>query len=231
MLDRPPSEKKGNHMADTFGNTSTPGAGAEPIVPLGGASSPASLVGAGSGDMASTTGTMGSTGNIEGGSTSGGHTSEARSRFSAALEEAKAGAVALSAEAKERASAYRDQAKERASAYRDQAKTTGGTWSTDAKSKAGDLAYEGKVRASDALSSLSRLVSDNAATVDEKLGSQYGDYVRSAAKTLQDGSDRLNQKSIEELGEDAREFVRSSPGTAVGLAALAGFMFARVLRK
>jgi hypothetical protein len=32
------------------------------------------------------------------------------------------------------------------------------------------------------------------------------------------------------LGNDAREFVRKSPGTAVGLAALAGFLFARLFR-
>jgi len=225
-------------MADTFGNNSTPGAGAEPIVPLGGPSSPATTTGLGSGNMASTTGmtsAMDSSatnqGFADGGSSAGGRTAEARSRFSAALDEARAGAAALGAEAKERASAYRDQAKERATSYRDQAKTTGGSLSTDAKSKAGDLAYEGKAKASEALSSLSRLVAENASTVDDKLGAKYGDYVRTASKSLQDGADRLNQRSVDELGEDARAFVRTSPGTAVGLAAIAGYMFARVLRK
>jgi len=204
-------------MADTFGTNSTPGAGADPIVPPGGVSSPAGNPTIGSGAASSALDSSGTTGGADAG---GGHTSEARSRFSAALEEAKAGAAALGAEAKERASAYRDQAK-----------TTSGTWSTDARSKAGDLAYEGKAKASDALSGLSRLVADNAATVDDKLGVKYGDYVRSASKSLQDGADRLNARSVEELGEDARQFVRGSPGTAVGLAALAGFLFARVLRK
>ena len=205
-------------MADTFGNNSTPGAGAEPTIPPGGVSNPSPVTGAGAASSAMESG--GTAGNANAGGSSGGHTSEARSRFSAALEEAKAGAAALGAEARERATAYRDQAK-----------TTSGSWSTDAKSKAGDLAHEGKAKARDALSNLSRLVADNASTIDEKLGSTYGDYVRSAAKTLQDGADRLNEKSVEELGEDAREFVRSSPGTAVGIAALAGFLFARVLRK
>ena len=41
----------------------------------------------------------------------------------------------------------------------------------------------------------------------------------------------LDQKSVEELGEDAREFVRKSPAAAVGLAALAGFLLARLLRR
>jgi len=211
-------------MADTTGNSSTPGAGADPIVPLGGVSSPSEGAGASAGNMASTISSMNSTGSdagtTDGAGASGGHTSEARSRFSAALEEAKAGAAALGAEAKERAGAYREQAK-----------STGGTWSADAKGKASELAYEGKAKASEALSGLSRLVAENAGTVDEKLGAKYGDYARSASKSLQDGADRLNQKSVEELGGDAREFVRSSPGTAVGLAALAGFLFARILRK
>ena len=41
----------------------------------------------------------------------------------------------------------------------------------------------------------------------------------------------LDQKSVEQIGEDAREFVRKSPATAVGLAALAGFLLARLLRR
>jgi len=186
-------------MADNIGNPSTPGAGAETIPPVN-PSVPETVTADGAG--------------------SGEHTSEARSRFTAALEEAKAGAAALGAEARERASTYRDQAK-----------STGGTWSTDARNKAGELASEGKAKASDALTSLSRLVGENAPTVEEKLGPKYGEYVRSASKSLNDGAEYLNQKSVDELGEDARQFVRNSPGTAVGLAALAGFLFARILRK
>jgi len=213
--DQPTMRKKGKHMADTYGNASTPGAGAE-TVPTENPSSPGTFAAT----IDPTETTRSGAGTTDTASSTGGHTSEARSRFSAALEEAKAGAAALGAEAKERASSYRDQAK-----------STGGTWSTDAKGKAGDLAYEGKAKASDALSSLSRLVADNAGTVEEKLGAKYGDYVRTASQSLQDGADKLNQKSIEELGEDARAFVRSSPGAAVGLAALTGFLFARILRK
>ena len=38
----------------------------------------------------------------------------------------------------------------------------------------------------------------------------------------------LEAKDFDELGEDARAFVRKSPGLAVGLAAVAGFMLARL---
>ena len=77
---------------------------------------------------------------------------------------------------------------------------------------------------------LGRAVFDTAPTVDDKLGAKYGDYARTASKSLQDASSRLDAKSVEELGEDAREFVRKSPGLAVGIAAVGGFLLARLFR-
>ena len=145
---------------------------------------------------------------------------EAKSRFNAALEEARAGAAALGAEARERVGGYAGQAR-----------TRSGDWASDAKTKAGELAVQGKGKASEALTGLSRMVNDNAPTIDEKVGKQYGDYARSASRKLQETAQALDQKSVEELGEDAREFVRKSPAAAVGLAALAGFLLARILRR
>lgn len=145
---------------------------------------------------------------------------EAKSRFNAALEEARAGAALLGAEAKERAEGYRAQAKSK-----------GDDWTATAKTKASELAVDGKAKASEALTSLGKIVGDNAATIDDKLGPQYGDYARTASKSLQNTAAKLEQKSVEELGEDAREFVRKSPATAVGLAALAGFVLARIFRR
>jgi ElaB/YqjD/DUF883 family membrane-anchored ribosome-binding protein len=145
---------------------------------------------------------------------------EAKSRFNAALEEARAGASLLGAEARERANAYGTQARTRSD-----------DWTAEARTRATELAYEGKAKASEALTSLSRLVNDNAATIDEKLGAQYGDYARTASQRLQTTAARLEQKSVGELGEDAREMVRKSPAAAVGLAALAGFLLARLFRR
>ena len=145
---------------------------------------------------------------------------EAKSRFNAALEEARAGAALLGAEARERASAYGVQARER-----------GDDWTAEAKTKATELAYEGKAKASEAISSLGRVIGENASTLDERFGTQYGDYARSASRTLESTSAKLEQKSVEQLGEDAREFVRKSPAAAVGLAALAGFLLARLFRR
>lgn len=145
---------------------------------------------------------------------------EAKSRFNAALEEARAGATLLG-----------EDARERAQVYRTQAKSKGDDWASEAKTKAGELAVEGKARASDALNSLGRVVDENAGVIDEKLGPKYGDYARSASKSLQNTAAKLDQKSVEELGEDARELVRKSPAAAVGLAALAGFLLARLFRR
>ena len=145
---------------------------------------------------------------------------EAKSRFNAALEEARAGAAALGAEARERVGAYGSQARTRSD-------NLAGT----AKTKAVELARDGKTKASEALTGLSRVVEENAPTIDENLGAQYGDYARTASRKLQETAQRLDQKSVEELGDDAREFVRKSPGTAVGLAALAGFLLARLFRR
>lgn len=153
-------------------------------------------------------------------------TSEAKTRFSAALDEAKAGAAALKAEAATRAGTYRQQAKGKSSDLMSDAKGYG----EDAKVKAADLAREGKAKASEAISSLSKMVSDNAGTIDEKLGPKYGDYARTASRNMQEAADTLNAKSVEELSEDARAAVRKSPGAAVGIAAVTGFMIARLFR-
>lgn len=162
---------------------------------------------------------------------------EAKTRFNAALEEAKAGAAALKAEAANRATAYRDQAKGKstdligdAREYSAEAKAKASELAAEAKVKAADLAHEGKIRASEAMSSLGKIVSENAGAIDEKLGAKYGDYARTASRSLQETAAKLDAKSVDELSEDAREAVRKSPAAAVGIAAVIGFFFARLFR-
>jgi len=150
----------------------------------------------------------------------------AKARFTRALEEAKAGAQQLGKEAQERADLYREKLT-----------STSGDWVNEAKAKTGqakdvavDLANEGKTRASGAIASLGKLVEDNAALVDEKVGVKYGDYARKAAASMQSAATTLDEKDLAELGEDAKEFVRKSPGLAIGIAAVAGFMVARMFK-
>lgn len=143
----------------------------------------------------------------------------AKERFAKAIEEAKAGAQALGKEAQERADLYRDKLT-----------SQGGEWTTQAKEKATGYAIEGKTRASEGIAALGKLVSDNAGLIDEKVGPKYGDYARTAAQSLQDVSTKLDAKSLDELADEAKEFVRQSPGLAVGIAAVGGFLLARLLK-
>ncbi len=151
---------------------------------------------------------------------------EPKTRFNAALEEAKAGAAALRAEAETRAEAVREQAANKGDEFVSEARAYG----DKAIGKAGELAVEGKAAASDAIASLGKVVADTAPQIDEKLGEQYGDYARKASRGLTEVSAKLETKSLDELGDDAREFVRKSPATAVGIAAVFGFLVARLFR-
>ena len=173
-----------------------------------------------------TTSTATRTGTALGTTSSGStHRDEAKSRFNAAVQEAKAGAAALKAEASERAGIYRDQAKAKRGALASDAKSYG----DEARLKGKDLAIQGKGKLAEGINALSRTVSDNAHVVDENLGAKYGDYARSASKTLADTATKLDQKSVEELAEDGRAMVRKSPGMAIGIAAAVGFMLSRLL--
>lgn len=149
----------------------------------------------------------------------------AKGRFSKAIEEAKAGAEALRGEAMEKGAAYKAKVGGTATDWMEEAKVYAG----QAKEKGAALAVEGKTRASDALSTLGKTISDNAGTIDEKLGVQYGDYARTAARSIQETAAKLEAKDLNELGDDVKEFVRKSPGVAIGIAAVAGFAIARML--
>lgn len=148
------------------------------------------------------------------------------SHFAKAIEEAKAGAQALGKEAQERAGAYREKLHERASGWSEEAKERG----EDVKARAFQFATEGKAKASEAIASVGKLVEENSGLIDEKIGSKYGDYARGAARTIQDTAARLDAKDLNELGEDAKEFVREKPALALGMAAAAGYMLARLFR-
>lgn len=151
---------------------------------------------------------------------------EVRDRFGKAIEEAKAGAQAVRDEALARAGEYRDKLKGTGTDWIDEAKNYG----DQAKERATDLAVEGKAKTTEALRGLSKIVSDNAGVIDEKLGLKYGDYARGAAQSIDGAASKLDSKDLAELTEDAREFVRKSPGVAIGIAAVAGFMLSRLFK-
>lgn len=160
------------------------------------------------------------------GANSEGGAQAARNHFSKAVEEALAGARALGEEAQSRAGEYRGKLSEKKDGLTGDAKAR----SDEYKEKAFGFAADGKTKASSALASLGQLITDNAGTLDEKVGVKYGDYARNAAKSVQDAAARLDEKSIDELGDDAAEFVRTSPALALGLAAAAGYLIGRAFK-
>lgn len=158
------------------------------------------------------------------------NTAEAKAHFSKALDEAKAGAGALGKEAKERGGVYREKVSGAIAAKRADLTDDAKALTREARDKAASLANDGKARASDALTGLGNIVADKAPVIDEHLGEKYGDYARTAARTIQETAAKIEAKDLAELGDDARAFVRRSPGLAIGMAAVAGFMLARLFR-
>ncbi len=151
----------------------------------------------------------------------------AKGHFAKAVEEAKAGAQALGKEAQDRAGEVR----EKLNRQKDDFSAKGRERSSEAKDMAYEYAIQGKAKATEGMQKFGKLVEDNAAMIDEKLGVQYGNYARSAAATISDTASRFDEKSLEQVGEDVRNFVREKPALAVGIAAGVGYMFARLFRR
>jgi ElaB/YqjD/DUF883 family membrane-anchored ribosome-binding protein len=105
-----------------------------------------------------------------------------------------------------------------------------GTFAKNAGDKAREYANTGKDKASDALGGLSGLINDLAKTVDEKIGTQYGDYTRKAAGVANSAADTLKEKSVDDIVEDTRNFVHEKPMVALGAAAAVGFVLTRLFR-
>jgi ElaB/YqjD/DUF883 family membrane-anchored ribosome-binding protein len=104
------------------------------------------------------------------------------------------------------------------------------SFAKNAGDKAREYATTGKDKASDALGGLSGLFNDLAKTVDEKIGTQYGDYTRKAADVVDSAAGTLKSKSIDDIADDTRNFVREKPMVALGAAAAVGFVLTRLFR-
>lgn len=151
---------------------------------------------------------------------------DAKAKFTKALEDARTSAMAFGKDAQGKAEAYREKLTASGGEWVEEAKVM----SSQAKERAAELAVEGKTKASDAIANIGKLVADNAGQIDEKLGVKYGDYARTAARTMQETAAKIEAKDLNELGDDAKEFVRKSPGLAIGIAAVGGFLLARLFK-
>lgn len=105
-----------------------------------------------------------------------------------------------------------------------------GTLRDQAADKARSFADDGKNRATGMLDDLGAVIDEAARSVDERLGSDYGEYAHRAAKAVESLSQNLRDKSIEDLLDDTRSIVRKSPGVAIGTAAVLGFALIRLVK-
>ena len=92
------------------------------------------------------------------------------------------------------------------------------------------FADDGKGRVTGLLENVSEVINDAARSVDERLGEDYGEYAHRAAGAVADFAGRIRDRSVDDIVDDARDFVRKSPAVAVGLAAVAGFALIRVIK-
>ena len=101
---------------------------------------------------------------------------------------------------------------------------------SQAGDKARGLVSQGLERTSEALANVAKMVGDTAPGIDERLGSDYGDYARRAAGSIENVANAIAEKDPDELIDDTRSFVRDSPGIALAGAAVVGFVVARLLK-
>jgi ElaB/YqjD/DUF883 family membrane-anchored ribosome-binding protein len=105
---------------------------------------------------------------------------------------------------------------------------------TSLKSQAGtrarSFADDGKARATSLLDDFSEVIDEAAQAVDRKFGEDYGDYAHRASSAVSGLADKVRAKTIDDLIDDTRDFVRKSPGIAIGIAAVAGFMLVRLIK-
>lgn len=92
------------------------------------------------------------------------------------------------------------------------------------------LADDGKSRASGLLDDISEIIEDAARSIDERLGEEYGDYAHRASGAVSSFAGRVRDKSLDDMIDDTRNVVRSSPAIAIAAAAVVGFALMRVIR-
>ncbi len=109
---------------------------------------------------------------------------------------------------------------------RDQINTLKG----QAGERARGFADDGKRQTTDFLQTIARIVEDAAGSVEDRLGGQYAGVGRRASQSISSLASTLDRRSVDELIEDARDFVQRSPAVAIGIAAVVGFAAARVVR-
>jgi len=100
---------------------------------------------------------------------------------------------------------------------------------SQATDKLRSFADEGKQQVTNSLDGLVDAAREIAGKIGDKGGPLAG-YATTAADTLEQWASTVKDKSVEDLFDDGREFIRQQPGVAVGIAVAAGFVLTRLLK-
>jgi hypothetical protein len=104
------------------------------------------------------------------------------------------------------------------------------TIKSQAGTKIRGIADEGKEKATGLLDDFSEVITDAARAVEGKFGEDYGSYAHRAAGAVSSFAETVRGKTVDDLLDDTRDFVRKSPAIAIGIAAVAGFALIRLLK-
>ncbi len=92
------------------------------------------------------------------------------------------------------------------------------------------LVGEGKSQVSSTLNGVADAVRELAGKLENGGTAPLAKYVHDAADRVAGWGDMIDRKSVDELLDDTRSLVRTSPALAVGLAVAGGFVVSRIVR-
>ena len=99
-----------------------------------------------------------------------------------------------------------------------------------ASSTVRSFADEGKTQVTATLDGLVTTVRDLAAKLEGSGAAPFARYVHQAADTVAGWSASVRDKSVDDLMDDTRTLVRTSPAIAVGASIAAGFVLSRLVK-
>lgn len=112
------------------------------------------------------------------------------------------------------------------SATMERAKEDFGELRDEAAQRARSFAEEGKESAAQQIGGIATAIRGAAREFERQVPQSAG-LIRSAAATLEDGAEKLRQRSVDEWLQTAGKFARSEPLALFGGALLAGFALSR----
>ena len=98
------------------------------------------------------------------------------------------------------------------------------------KDRFASMADEGKNSLVQTFDGLIQAAHEFAERLEGGAGGPVADYARQAAHLLGDWQARVKEKSVDELVDEGRDFIRRQPAISLGIAVAAGFVLSRLLK-